>query len=627
MASPGWVRVRLPAEVLRRLSSGGGDFLFADPSGSPIPCFPWRGPSEPPPATRTAALTDVVTVPGGWKLEADLGAGTFRHRMLLIEVPGTGLAEGVTVEGSPDGQTWRLLARGSMFRLNRWGMTSKTSLEYAPTTDRFLRIFWPESAGFPTWKTLWVADWPEEKGEWVQEPLSFALAWNAGGEVAYRLEAPAVPVESATLLLELPLPYPVQARLLCAKDGAWEASAETILVPDRTALLSLPEGAFARPAVLALSAGGYETPKLKGATLRYAPRYVVFKAEQAGTYALWYGAMGREEGRGVLSQLPAPPEKTSEGLLGPERTRPLPDLPAASLAMGAPLPDVSFAKRWPIENSGAEAGSLVRMELPPAIYAIARPDLGDIRLSSGGKQVPYVLYAPPDGRQVTELRASAPVPSNEAGKSQITFELEDSLLPLVSLELTAPSAPFSRAVALQYQRPAEPGEGVRGDVWVVMDQGEWRCPGASDAPSRLTLHARTVSSRKFRLLFTDGDNAPLPSVDAVLWRRRHVLIFPWPADGQVELCAGAKELCAPSYDLASLKEDIIRRPAQPAGTGAPLLKKQVTGPVSWKESGAARWALLIGLIAAGGLLVYILARSIRPVGDGPQPPSAGDGGE
>jgi len=606
VAAPGWVRTRVPLEVLGKLGSTGEDFAFVDPSGVPVPLFPWRAPADPPPATRAADLKDMATVPGGWRLEADLGPGPVRHRMLLLEIPGTGLAEGVTLEGSQDEKAWRVLARGSMFRLNRWGMTSKTYLDYAPTADRYLRIFWPESASFPHWKTLWVADWPEDRTEWTEEPVSFTEAWEACGEKAYALAFPKIALDRPVLVLEAPLAYPVRARVLAARDGSWVSLSETVLVPDRPLIVTLPRGAFEAPSCLALGAGEYAPPVPRSMKLRYVPRYFVFKAVQAGTYAFWYGALGRAGRPGALAELPAMPEACAEAALGSEREQPLPDLPAPSLAMGAALPKGPFAGHWAVQAPLAKPGALTRLSVPAGLYAVSREDLGDVRLGASGRQVPYVLWSPPEGVEVVSLRRAAPKPSAETGKSQIDLELPEANLPLVSLELSAPAAPFSREVTLECLRPPAPEEGGRGAVWSVVDRAAWNCPGVSDAPARLGLRAGRLSGTKLRVTFMDGDNAPLPFVDAVLWRRGHALVFPWPESGEVELMAGAQGVYAPRYDLAALSEDIIQRPAALADAGRPAIPPQ--GALA---SPNMKWILLVGLILAGIVLIAILARSIR----------------
>jgi len=141
-----------------------------------------------------------------------------------------------------------------------------------------------------------------------------------------------------------------------------------------------------------------------------------------------------------------------------------------------------------------------------------------------------------------------------------------------------------------------------------MDQATWACEGAADAPARLALRAGPVESRDLRLVFQDRDNAPLPAVDVTLWRRRHVLIFPWP-QGEITLCAGARGLQAPSYDLEALREDIIARPAAEA-SAAPV-EATKAGAGSWQQRPAARWVFLGALLAAAVVLLLILSRAMR----------------
>jgi hypothetical protein len=596
----------MPLDVLARLGASGDDFLLTGPDGAPLPLFPWRAPQDPPPSRRGAELKEMKTAPGGWLLEADLGPGDFRHRMLILDLPGIGLAETVALEGSSDGSRWETLARGSLFRLNRWGLTEKTYLEYAPTQDRYLRLFWPEGAGFPRWRALEVADWPDDRAEWVTEPVAFAPVWEAGGEKAFALTLPKSPVDRATLLVTLSLAYPVRARLLAARSGSWAQVAETVLLPDRPALLSLPETAFGDPVCLALSGGGYEAPVPTAIRLRYAPLSFVFNATQAGTYTLHYGAVGRRSPRAALRELPVMPESLATGVPGPQREKPLPDLPAPSLAMGAPLPDAKFLRRYAVVAGETPPGALVRLEVPQDLYGAAASDLSDVRIGAGGRQVPYVLYSPAEGVEVLSFKGAVPKPCDQPGESEIPMELPAEDLPLVSLELSAPSAPFTRGVTLEFYQAAAPGGGVSEPRWIVLDRATWVCPGVGDAPARITLRPGRVGSRKLRLAFQDGDNAPLPSVDAVLWRQGHALVFPWPEETPVELLAGAQGLGPPRYDLMALAEDIIHRPAAIASTQEPAARTAMgEGSPAW------RWALLAGLLVAAGILILVLSRSLK----------------
>lgn len=612
VAQPGWVRVRLPLDLLTHLSSGGDDLFVRDPAGSPLPVFPWREPEEPPPSERVLRVVSMETVAGGWLVTADGGAGQLRHRMLVVDLPGTGLAEGVRLEGSDDGSTWRVLTQGSMFRLNRWGMTSKTYLDYPPAADRYLRLFWPESAGFPAWQSLRVVDWPEGRAQWVEEPVAFKEV--AGGLGAgYRLDLPRFPLQGATLALDVDLRYPVQVRLSVAWEGSWNTVAESVLLPDRPAVMGLPAVTFGRPTVISMSAGTFATPSLRGVSLRYRPRFVVFRASEAGRHVLCYGLRARQEAPRPVGTLSPAAEPLLDAEPGAEIAHPVPGVVVQALLAGGAMPEVSFEKRWPVEAPEAKRGELVVLELPEELYGVARRDLGDVRISQLGRQAPYVLWASPDGREVVTEKGTAPRPTGEHGQSALSITLPSSSLPLVALELSTRSALFSRPVRVETVRPPAPEENPLDEHWSVHAAATWRCPGSADVPSRLALPLKGVEGRQFRVTFADGDNAPLPGVDLVVWRRTHAVVFPWPGEGKVELCAGAPHVSAPHYDFAALGDDVILDAQVYARIG---VREAPAG--GWlRDSPAVRWALLIALAVAALLLVAILARGLRsqPRGD------------
>lgn len=610
----GWVKMRLPMEVLQKLSPSGQDWRLTGPGGRPQPVFRLTSPPVPPPTVRKAGLVDVKTVPGGWRVEADLGPARSSHRRLLLDVPGTGLAEDVTLEGSPDRLTWHVLARGALFRLAYRGDTEKTSLEYAPTTDRFLRLFWPESAGFPHWRALYVESWQEDRpGSTVEAPLPCRLSERTDGAVRYLVEAPRAPVDATALGLDMTVPYPLRVRLLVPGNGAWSTVREVLISAGETPVLAAPPSMLRGDILLDLDAGGYKVPPLKGVSLTYRPAYMAFHALRPGTYLFRYGALGRADRKGATSAiLPPSSEEVAEAVFGPERAFALPALTAPSLVRGAALPDAPFSTSWSVEAEEAHTGDMTALDLPPGLYREARSDLGDMRLASGGRQVPYVLWRPPGGTRAFELRGGAPEANPEKAASTLTFDLPCESLPITTVVLNAPSAPFTRGVTLEYLRPAGKGaEGPSKPVWAVLSRTTWHCPGISDLPARLVFRVHGVPSRKFRLVFADGDNAPLPSVDIVAWRQRDVLLFPWPGGAGLTLLAGAPALPPPVYDLASLKDELLSRAAITATIdGAPRAlhpsRKGSTGRFDMK-----RWILVLCLAFASAVLLFIFFRAIR----------------
>ena len=612
VAQPGWVRVRLPLEVLNRLGPGGDDLFVLDPSGAPLPAYPWSPPPEMPPSERALQPVAMTTTAGGWQVSFDCGRRPVRHRLLMVELPGTGLAQEVRLDGSHDNTSWRMLAQGSMFRLSRWKMTEKTYLEYPAASERYLRLFWPESAGFPRWSEVWVLDWPDQQADVVEEPVQYEER-AGGGTSGYRFALPRTGLPGAALLPELDHTYPVWARLAVAREGRWDGVVENLLLPDRPAAIGVPPVVFGPPVVLSLSAGTFPVPPLRGLRLRYRPSYVVFKAGAAGTHTLCYGLRVRHEAPRSAAVLPAAAAPPLDVSPGPERAHPsAPTLPAATLTGGA-LPAAGFGGRWPIEAPGARKGGLVQLELPADVYGVARIDLGDLRIGHGGKQVPYLLVAAAEGREVEALRAVSPQPTGAYGLSAVSIALPAASLPLAALDLEAPGTPFSRPVRLESPRPPNPEENPLEEHWLLVASSVWRSAGGTGVPARLAIPIGGAGGRVLRVLFQDGDNAPLSGVSIVLWRRAHTLVFPWPGDGLVELLAGSSELGAPRYDLASAGHDLILDATVHA-------RLRGVGPGSGEqlaESPLVRWALLIGLAAAAIVLVAILARSLRGQSGGP----------
>lgn len=149
--------------------------------------------------------------------------------------------------------------------------------------------------------------------------------------------------------------------------------------------------------------------------------------------------------------------------------------------------------------------------------------------------------------------------------------------------------------------------------WSSVAAALWQSAGGSEAPARLALPIRAVGAPKLRVLFEDGDNAPLSTVTVVLWRRAHTLVFPWPGEGAIELLAGSPELSPPRYDLAAAGRDLILDAEVTA-----MVRGVAPGGKS-AESPVVRWALLIALAVAAIVLVAILGRALRGQPGNPAP--------
>ncbi len=520
----GWVKVPLPLDLLLKLSSSATDWRLIDPAGKPFPAKIWLGPPKPLATSHEAKVFNIKTVPGGWLIEADLGPGDLRHRRTIVQLPGTGLAENVSLEGSDDGLQWNLLTKGAFFRLTPRSHIEKTWLSYEPSHMRFLRLFWPTKAGRPHWKSIRVEDWPDNTIFRVEQPLPYVSEGRVEGEETFRVTLPTFFMKNAVLGVKASLSYPVRVTLLKAMDGYWKVVSEAVLSPDQNKGLFLPERLTEGPFKMVIDSGGFPLPDIQGFYLRFPPRALLFRAEGPGVYLLKYGgAPGWAAPKGIPGNLMVPDTVDQLAILGPEKKIPLPDLPTPSLGLGGALPEVTFSHRWVVSGGQTPPGKLVSIPLPPDLYSSARGDLGDVRLVVHDRQVPYLLKSPVEGVEVLNHRNVKPIKGEEPGSSVIPFSVKYSHLPVTAITLTTPSFPFSRPIILQGQYPVKDRHERVKYVWKNVSSLRWNCPGISELPARLFLSIQPSIATHFRILIFDGDNAPLTSVTLQMWRKKHLL--------------------------------------------------------------------------------------------------------
>jgi hypothetical protein len=611
--SAGLVKLDIPIEVLSRLSSSMDEILVLDQDGAAVPVFPYQPPPQQPSLVRTVSLTNVEHLSGEYIIEVDLGPDILRHRMISIDLPGKGLAEGVILQGSSDNSSWHILQKGSMFRMNYAGLTEKTYLEYTPTSDRYLKIYWPEAAGFPQWQKVSVADWTEKVEDFVSEGLEFKKAWGSDNERAYYLSLPPVPLEKSSLELFPKNSYPLSCRLASFSNGSWSNVSEIVLLPDGSSSVFLPQPAFSGKSLLVLNGGGYRVGEIERMRIRHVPKSIVFKAETPGVFKLYYGAIGGAPPPKPVEELKVGKEKLAAASLGPQLENQLPEIPPFDILIGGAMPRENFSTRR--EIMVPQAGSnLISLELPPEIYEYANEDLSDIRLDCGGRQLPYIIYSPPENVMVFEKQGASPVALKGERRSAIDIALPAENIPLDFLELTMPSQPFSRRVTLKYKAGKSAEDAVKND-WLDMDNGIWQCPAAYGISTRFAFKCWPVQSKELRIVFEDSDNAPLTSVNVVLWGSKKIIIFPRPAQKQVFLCAGAGDLPKPVYDFQKLSGIVLTRKTAEAFLG----KKETDGPadkikVFGQDLAVSKWLLLFGVLSVCMIIMFILAKSIKDVG-------------
>ena len=605
--APGRVQVPLDLATIGHLAPGGAqgaDLRVFGPAGSEVP-------SRIVPATvagerRDATVLALEPEPGGWAITFDLGPNPPPHERLIFDFARLLRAPEVRLEASADRQTWEPLAAGDLFQIGSGGTLRRISLVYPPTDRRYLRLHWPEAARFPEVRRVEVETAPRS---------SLAVTTRAAqcehrppASTVCRLPLPAAGQILRQLTLSLEAQGSVGYRLYEPREARFRPLAEGVFQGvGRGARLSLPFEP--RPIAgdqlrLELYGGAAPGPALRSFGAEIAIETVLFDAPEPGVYMLAYGG-GAGEPRAAS---PAPPASAAEEAAwlapGPEVEHPPPPLPQAAVAPGNALGDTRFEASFKLVAPGVQPGGLVRLELPAAVYAYARPDLGDLRLSARGRQVPYFRWTPPAPVPVldrTDLRAW-PMSRQRGGVSRVDLELPATGQPLSQLLLTGPSGPLRRAFAVRYIAPPRPG--VEGTETVAAETA-WECLPHPPLPCRTLLALPSPAPAHLDLRFEDRDNPPLAGLEVEIVRRADVLVFAWPR-GEVRLMAGARRLTAPDYDIEALRERLLASPWRPA-------EIELGAKVAPSAGRWTRWLMPAMLLVAAAFLLFLLRRVLAAI--------------
>lgn len=607
----GRVRLPLDLETLHHAAAGLEDLHLFDPEGGEVP-FRLEA-LAPENERRPAKVTSVRRTEDGWWVTMDLGPQPPRHSRLSFRFRALAVAPAVRLEGSGDGRQWHPLARGDLFRLGTGDGLGRRRLRYPATGDRFLRLHWPREAGFPE---LEGASVETSTGPTLEVSGYQVSCERLGpGHLDCRLPLTVRRQMVRQLIVELSATGDVAFRLYGAAAGRWRELESGVWRDGMAAagrVLALGDTTIAGDRLrLELWERGGE-PRLAGYRAELAVPTLLFHASVPGRYTLAYGAVSEVRNQGGRER------RTGEGgsfawvAAGAEREHPSPPLPARLTEPGRPLSPDDFRSAWDVFLSQAAPGDLVRLPLPDEVYGSARPDLADVRLVVGARQIPYVRLTPAEPAAVLrrwDLAAGPRASEEKAGTSRLELDLPAPRLPLTELVVSAPPVAFERPVSLV----PHPATGARVSVDEpparAVAAAHWTCRGDSaPLPCRLALDLdrSPASAAALELRFDDGDNPPLRNLEVDLWRRRDALFFVWPQSaGRVRLLAGSPGLAPPRYDLAALADLLPVRPWREAS-----LQTVARGGV-WERS---RWPLLATLALAAVALLALLGRILRSAG-------------
>lgn len=587
VAAPGLIEVELDAAALAALTDAGG-VVVLDGAGATVPAA--RRERDPGTSCRSVEVRGLERSHDRWRLRLHVPGGSFRHDVLRFELDSVGLgADCRLVAVGPDGRSE--LARGDLFRIGEAEGLAGSRLGYPPTEATELELDWPAEAGFPTVRAVEVcAPAAGDEGSWLTAGELRSEVVGAR-QVRFRAPRPALSVPVSALEIEV-AKAPAEAvgfRLRAAGAGGWRELERGVWSSDRHRLrLELGSLRADEPALLLDLHGS--APDRVTARWRAVPQRVRFEARAAGLHRLRIPGRRAEApssgGQAVVVDLGASADA------GPGEP--------PAVALGAPAPAVDFAARWPV-LAAAQAGEPIALAIEETVRALARPDLADLRLISAGRWVPSRIEAAGEATSRQRLAAVVPQPDGD-GTSVVELDLSAAELgraPHLFLRAPVEAAPFEREVRLRMRMTVAGREETR-----PLGSATWRCADGGSVPCELALPLPARVEGRLHVELSDGDSAPLSSIDLERIGDGDRLVALWPG-GEVELAAGARELDPPRFDLAPLEIALELSAPTPARLG-PASEPE---PAPWYER-YARWLLVAAVVLAGGGLLVLLRRLV-----------------
>lgn len=296
------------------------------------------------------------------------------------------------------------------------------------------------------------------------------------------------------------------------------------------------------------------------------------------------------------------PDQSSPASLGPVETNPLYDpepLLAFAQRPAARLDVRGFSHHRSVSLEPSQEG-LSRIDLAPDDLAVARADLGDLRLvDHTDRQWPYLVV---EADRTVQVPARVERAGVNAGQSRYTFTpASGPLTPdVIQFDVDAPF--FDRAFRLE----GETGDGSS----VVLASG--RLQRRPPDPRPRTLSLRPARLVRLEMVVEDGDDAPLRISEAV-FSQMVPGVFTVGVSGGYRLLLGYPELEAPNYELERVRPVVLSVPARPAELGPLEDNPDFSRTARLAGSSAGRkvvvWVLLGIVIAILTGLTLRLART------------------
>jgi hypothetical protein len=629
---PGLLKVALPVETLDAARIDLADLRLIDPAGGEVAFVLER--AEPaatrlrPPESLSSSVEDAAMV-------YSLKTGTTDLITVLVIDAGQQIfLTRALVEASDDGQHWRQL--GSKLPVyDRGGQLRLLHLIITPGSYPYLRVTLDRlEGGHLALRSISLLTHNTEIDESVPVAVRVVARDETPGETRLTLALPGVNLHLAALELTTPEPVFNRPARLVYRAFEDETVREVSLVQrsisragplkfDQRGSGALPliieQIAPQRELTLVIDNGDSPPLALASITARRRPVFAVFYAATAGRHILYTGNpkaaaprydVGALAGESRQSQ----PVRLTPGPLGvnPDFNpgEPLPEIPA----LGAALEIAPWAFRKPIRISTV---GVQQLELDPAVLARAQSGLGDLRLMSNGRQVPFVIERTSLTRALTVNAALVPDPK-QPRLSRWRLTLPQPRLPCARLTAAVPTPLFQREVRLF--EDIEDDRGYTSRRW--LGQASWsQAPGRRVSTFAIALN-QTPQTDTVWLETDNGDNPPITLGAVQVHYAVARLLFKTADASPVFLYYGDPQAVAPRYDLSLVGAQLLAADKATPGLGAEeaLKGQSFADTIALAgRSGVLFWGMLVLVVI---VLLVVIARLLpkAPSADGPAVP-------
>jgi len=340
LSQPGFVELRLDADVMREATPRLTDLRLRDDTGGDVAYFVRRRERLVAPVARETPMLELVTTREGavrFVLDAGVDRGPHSRVRLSVREQARNFRVPVRVEIADDGRAWRLVREaGFIYRVEGETKTADTSVSYPTTTARWLRL----TIGAEKGQALPLAGAAIVLGDAAREEDRIPAALvERDAESMRRTTRLVLDLRSRRPAdrIELDVVERVFQRVVLVEAGddraTWRwlgssaiSAVDVAGIRERLTSVRFPETA-AR--YLRLTIQNLDEPPLtvSGARVFAVKRAVVFEAMPGRTYVLDYGNPGAAAPREDARALPFLGDRLPTATLG--ATRPVPAPPSA----------------------------------------------------------------------------------------------------------------------------------------------------------------------------------------------------------------------------------------------------------------------------------------------------------